>query len=562
MLKQCKNCQTQFEITDDDLNFYQEISPVFNDKKYLISPPTLCPDCRQQRRLSFRNERVLYWRKCDATGKRIMSAHHDNTNFPVYDNDYWWSDKWNALEYRRDFDFNRPFFEQLLGLMNVVPRQALYVMKPTIENSDYCNASGHLKNCFLLFNSAYSENCLYGKGVNRCFDCVDCFKIYDCESCYECLSLYNCKFCNYLYDSKNCSECHFSRDLISCNNCFCCNNLINQKNCFFNEQVSSAVLWKEKVENYYNDLSLEDILKNCKEYHKNAIVKYIQELNTENCTGNYLANDKDCIECYDSEYLEKCKYCTDLMKGDKPTFESMDINYFGMGFERCYEGVTIGDNDINVCFCNAVWDSNDVYYSDMCPQGSSNLFGCVGLCHSQYCILNKQYTKEEYNELVPKIIEHMKSTGEWGEFFPIALSPFAYNETVANEYFPLTKEQVISRGYVWQDDDIKDYHISDYKIPINISDVSDEILEKILECNICKKGYKIIPRELKFYRKFNIPIPESCPGCRHLVRVTSRNPRKLWDRKCQKCGKEIQTTYSSERKEIVYCEKCYLDSVY
>jgi hypothetical protein len=27
----------------------------------------------------------------------------------------------------------------------------------------------------------------------------------------------------------------------------------------------------------------------------------------------------------------------------------------------------------------------------------------------EYCILNKQYTKEEYEILVPKIIEHMKT---------------------------------------------------------------------------------------------------------------------------------------------------------
>jgi len=31
----------------------------------------------------------------------------------------------------------------------------------------------------------------------------------------------------------------------------------------------------------------------------------------------------------------------------------------------------------------------------------------------KYCILNKQYSKEEYEELVPKIIEHMQKTGEW-----------------------------------------------------------------------------------------------------------------------------------------------------
>jgi Zn ribbon nucleic-acid-binding protein len=66
-VKSCKNCNSSFEITDKDLEFYEKVSPSFNGKKYLIPSPTFCPDCRQQRRLTFRNERKLYKRKCDAT---------------------------------------------------------------------------------------------------------------------------------------------------------------------------------------------------------------------------------------------------------------------------------------------------------------------------------------------------------------------------------------------------------------------------------------------------------------------------------------------------------------
>jgi hypothetical protein len=39
----------------------------------------------------------------------------------------------------------------------------------------------------------------------------------------------------------------------------------------------------------------------------------------------------------------------------------------------------------------------------------------------------------------------MQETGERGEFFHRNLSPFGYNETVANEYFPLSKEEAIAR---------------------------------------------------------------------------------------------------------------------
>ncbi len=105
--KQCKKCDVSFEITDKDLEFYDKISPIFNGEKYSIPTPKLCPDCRQQRRLSFRNERKLYKRKCDATGKNIVSIYSPGKPYKVYNSDFWWSDSWDAMDYGKDFDFNK-----------------------------------------------------------------------------------------------------------------------------------------------------------------------------------------------------------------------------------------------------------------------------------------------------------------------------------------------------------------------------------------------------------------------------------------------------------------------
>jgi hypothetical protein len=69
------------------------------------------------------------------------------------------------------------------------------------------------------------------------------------------------------------------------------------------------------------------------------------------------------------------------------------------------------------------------------------------LRNKEYCILNKQYTKEEYEQLVPQIIDHMTKTGERGEFFPASISPFCYNETVVMEYYPLTKDEALAKGF-------------------------------------------------------------------------------------------------------------------
>ncbi|MEI7513567.1 MAG: hypothetical protein WCJ74_03030 [bacterium] len=223
-----------------------------------------------------------------------------------------------------------------------------------------------------------------------------------------------------------------------------------------------------------------------------------------------------------------------------------------------------------------VWHCHDCLYSIEC-HNSGYLFGCVGLNQKKYCILNKQYAKEQYEELVPKIIEHMQKTGEWGEFFPPALSPFGYNETVANEYFPLTKEEVMERN-AKMDSSVQKFNWSDYEppaptaqkiitpemmknLPSDISKIPDDVLSWALTCEISGKLFTLQKSELEFYRKMNLPIPHRHPDIRHADRMKLRNPRKLWNRICSQCGTPIQTTYSPERPEKILCENCYVNTV-
>ena len=186
----------------------------------------------------------------------------------------------------------------------------------------------------------------------------------------------------------------------------------------------------------------------------------------------------------------------------------------------------------------------------------------MGLKKHTYCILNKQYTKEEYEALMPKIIEHMKSTNEWGRWYDVERSPHGYNETIANEYFPLTKEQALERGYRWKDKDPKEYRPSSAVIPDNISDVPDTIINEVLACADCGKNYKLIEQELRFYRTHRLPVPRRCPDCRYHTLIERRPPPRLWDRSCAKCGKQTLSSYAPDRSETVYCEECYLQEVY
>ncbi|KKS11910.1 MAG: hypothetical protein UU66_C0005G0015 [Parcubacteria group bacterium GW2011_GWB1_41_5] len=128
--RMCQNCHGEFTIEPEDFNFYEKIK---------VPPPKWCPECRQQRRMAWRNEHTLYRRDCDLCKKSTVTIYSPNKPLKVYCNECWWSDGWDPASYGRDFDFSRPFFEQYKELQLEVPRMAL-LNKRSI-NSEYTNHS-------------------------------------------------------------------------------------------------------------------------------------------------------------------------------------------------------------------------------------------------------------------------------------------------------------------------------------------------------------------------------------------------------------------------------------
>ena len=161
----------------------------------------------------------------------------------------------------------------------------------------------------------------------------------------------------------------------------------------------------------------------------------------------------------------------------------------------------------------------------------------------------------------------------YGEFFPMEFSPWAYNETIAQEYFPLTKDQAIEKGYRWRDVETKNYvpTMLTENIPDDITKTDDSILDEVIECahktncnHNCTKAFRIIGNELQFYRKIGVPVPTLCPACRTMERLKLRLGIKLYKRNCmhEGCENTFETGYPPESPEIIYCEKCYQQEVY
>ena len=283
--------------------------------------------------------------------------------------------------------------------------------------------------------------------------------------------------------------------------------------------------------------------------------------NTVNSTGNMVYSSQNARSVFDADRLDNVKFgiITLDMK------DAMDVYHVGFNCELAYECHAIVRSS-NVLFTHLSYDNTGIQYCDSC-HNSDNLFGCCGVRKGSYMILNKKYSKDDYHKLREKIIEHMKKTGEYGEFFPIRLSPFSYNESHAGVYMPLSREEVLSKGFNWEDDVPGTYGketVLPEDIPDDISSVPDLITKEILKCENCGKNYNIVPAELIFYKRESIPIPHCCFNCRYRERIAARLPRKLWHRKCMKenCQNEFETSYAPDRSEKIYCNECYQREVY
>jgi hypothetical protein len=418
--------------------------------------------------------------------------------------------------------------------------------------------------------------------------CVDSFNIKKNELCYELVnSNFNYK-CSFLTDSSQCADSSFLFNCSNCLNCFMCTNLRNKSYCIRNEQFSREEYLKKIFDFNLGDIdNFENFKKEFETMGVNSIHLYANIIKSEDCTGNIIENSKNVKESFNVWGCENLKFCAFLMNIHSDAY---DITVAGRG-ERSYELVTSGGGGGNFDskFCHRVQGGHNNEYCDIC-RVSENLFGCVGLTSKSYCILNKQYTKEQYFELKKKILEHMIDMPyvdkkgrvyKYGEYFPIEISQVAYNETLAIEQFPLTKEEALSQGYEWRDVENKDYKntITTLDLEKNIKDVTDDILKEIILCyhegnclHQCTRGYRIIEEELNFYRQMNIPLPKECPNCRYYKRLERRNPWKLWDRQCMcsneshrhslKCSNTFKTNYAPDKPEIVYCKKCYQQEVY
>ncbi|OGZ98535.1 MAG: hypothetical protein A3C07_01130 [Candidatus Sungbacteria bacterium RIFCSPHIGHO2_02_FULL_47_11] len=542
----CQNCKQNFVIETEDFAFYEKIK---------VPPPTWCPECRLIRRLAFWPFGKFHKRQCDLTGENIISIYPPKTRFPVYKNANWYSDKWEPpiMEY----DPGRPFMDQMYELQTKTPRPHLYGTNNV--NCDYSDDVWESKNCYLCRSLMLCEDLSYSYRVVRCRDSFDLFYCYDAEQSYDCIYCFNVYKVRHARNTRDSYESAFLYDCRNVRNCFMCWNLRNKEYHILNKPYTKEGYF-EKLKEYYTG-SQSQFLAIAQEFEdkiKNeAIHKVTMNVKTVNSSGNYMTDCKNCKNCYFLETSEDCSY---VHRGAKNK-DSQDLT--GMwGGNLCYEICQLMDGGYRLVYSNYCTNCRNSEYLDFCVD-CEYCFGCVGLRKKKFCVLNKQYSEEEYGRIVGKIKDAMKKNGTYGLFFPQKMATCGYNLSLAGILFPKIKEAVSEAGGEWEELEKKDPEGAEIApFTDDIKGVGDGIIYKGLRCEESGRVFNITKVELAYLRAHDIPLPRFYPDIRVMRRMQKLfyiTPRPI---QCFLCGKEIPSYYPPEwgYKKIA-CEACYQKEV-
>lgn len=361
----------------------------------------------------------------------------------------------------------------------------------------------------------------------------------------------------YVYVSKNVTDSMFIYDCKNVDQCFGCVNLRNAKYCILNEQKT-----KEEYENFINNVMpySRDFLHEWKDKFfdlvKSLPVNATRNIASQNVSGTNIVNSKGIFDVCEADNSENVRHADAALSHH----DSMDFLFSGGNSHHLYQTCNIGSQSSNVKFSISskfITDSEFVFNCKLL----TNCFMCIGIQNKSFCILNKQYTEEEYWPIVDDIKSKMLEDGEYGEFFDLSFSAQAYNFSMAGGYYPLPDENIISLGgYVGKESEtnVGNLEIIDAKnLPQTIDSVDDAILTKAISCKKTQKPFRIIKTELDFYRRMNFPIPDVHPIVRIEENVLRMPTGRKWSVFCEKCGKSIETFYKNHIEYHLYCEECF-----
>ncbi len=545
--KICTDCEKEFTIDEGDLILYEKVG---------LKIPEICFFCRLKQYAAFWVFGKFRKGVSDLSGESLITVLPNNFRYPIYKSHEWWGDSWDPMPFGREYDSSRSFFEQMKELQEKVPRP--HQAGENNTNCDWSDDVWESKNCYLTRSVLRCENLNYSYRVMDTKDSSDIVYCFNLQNSYDCLACHNSFNLNFSENSKDCIDSYFLFDCRNCQNCFMSYNLRNKQFCIRNKQFTKEDYEKEikeiKLDSYKNvqilKEELENILKN------NAVHRETFNLRTTDSTGNHMTNCDKCKNCFS---LDDSQNCRNLLRGVsvKDSIDSFCTLYTEVsGNNSCPSG--------GYSLKHSIW-SNARYseYLDLCIE-CEYCFGCVGLRKKKYCILNKQYSKEEYEILKSKIIEDMEKRGEYGKFPPYSMGLGYYNLSTGVIYFPdMTREEVVKRGGYWSDEDLSSSDgMSSFLLPDSVFETDKNISSQALICPETKYRFNISPAEYELHTRKGFALPRVHFDLRMLKRARKTAVLKSYPHKCTFCESDIMAYYPPEwGYNKIACEECYKQNI-
>ncbi len=209
-------------------------------KQFGVEPLNAEPQQIFQQLSAFWQHFALYKRKCDKTGKQIVSVFDATCPHPVWHRDEWIK---NANPPSADYDSGQPFFDQLWELFQTCPIP--HNTGAGNENCEYTDDWWYSKNCYLCHSGLKCEDLSYCFRVLNLRDCQFCVFSFDSELSVDLINCMNCYNVQYAIDSRQCKDSAFLFDCRNCSHCLFCWNLRNKQYCINNEQLTKEQFEKE-----------------------------------------------------------------------------------------------------------------------------------------------------------------------------------------------------------------------------------------------------------------------------------------------------------------------------
>lgn len=276
------------------------------------------------------------------------------------------------------------------------------------EGCEYGDQLYYCKNLTNSFDTLNSSDSVYIFDSDMCVNCVDCDYSFESQLCYDCVTIHKCFNSNFLEDCSNTRDSSYCYNCRDCHDLFGCTNLINKSFCIFNRQFTEGE-YRQKIQSL-KSADPDKILEIVETIKKKYPLTQTHGFSNENSPyGDYVYNCRNCYMCFDAGKNEDSGYLYDS-GNSKNSFDST----FSGESELAYEFVD----------STSLFNCSFVIYSGHCSDSNyivscanvKNCLGCVGLYQKEYCILNRQLTKEEFEIKSKQIIEELriKNPG-WGD---------------------------------------------------------------------------------------------------------------------------------------------------